>query len=77
MTRATEENLNLVECFDPRTNTCVVAPFCGLRAPLEEALRAFFKVLDEYSLADLVKGPISVVRMRRLLVDPARAEARP
>jgi Rrf2 family transcriptional regulator, nitric oxide-sensitive transcriptional repressor len=77
VTRATEENLNLVECFDRRTNTCVVAPVCGLRGPLEEALRAFFKVLDEYSLADLVKGPISVVRMRRLLVDAARAEARP
>lgn len=75
VTRATEENLNLVECFDRATNTCVVAPACGLRGPLEEALKAFLEVLDGYSLADLIKTPRSVLRMQRLLADSYVAQA--
>ena len=75
--RATEENLDLVECFDKDSNTCVLAPACGLRAPLQEALRAFLGVLDQYSLADLVSGRASARRMRRLLGDAPLAEARP
>jgi Rrf2 family nitric oxide-sensitive transcriptional repressor len=73
--RATEENLNLVECFDPETNACILTPACGLKAPLREAIEAFLAVLDGYSLADLVKGPGTVQRMRNLLNAPA-AEAR-
>jgi Rrf2 family transcriptional regulator, nitric oxide-sensitive transcriptional repressor len=65
--RATEDGFELVECFDPERNTCVVAPACGLRGPLEEALGAFLAVLDRYSLADLVKNPATFRRMRRLL----------
>lgn len=71
--RATEDSFTLVECFDRARNTCVVAPACGLRGPLEEALGAFIAVLDRYSLADLVKNPVSLRRMRRLL---ATVEAR-
>ena len=29
--RRTEPHLNLVECFDPATNTCPIAPACGLK----------------------------------------------
>jgi Rrf2 family nitric oxide-sensitive transcriptional repressor len=70
--RATEDNFALVECFDRARNTCVLAPACGLRGPLEQALDAFIAVLDRHSLADLVKNPVSLRRMRRLLVE-ARA----
>ena len=66
--RATEENFALVECFDRKRNRCVVTSACGLRGPLEEALLAFLKVLDGYSLADLIKKPGLSQRMRRLLV---------
>lgn len=55
--RATEESLVLVECFDPETNTCVLAPRCQLKGILAEALDAFLAVLDRYSLADLVRQP--------------------
>ena len=65
--RATEDGFELVECFDRERNTCVVAPACGLRGPLEEALAAFLGVLDRYSLDDLVKNPRTFQRMRRLL----------
>ena len=65
--RATEDNFHIVECFCRETNTCVVAPACGLRDPLEEALRAFLAVLDRYSLADLMRNPQAARRMQRLL----------
>jgi Rrf2 family nitric oxide-sensitive transcriptional repressor len=65
--RATEDSFALVECFDRENNRCVISPACGLRGPLEEALRAFLTVLDRYSLADLIKNPVSVRKMRALL----------
>lgn len=75
--RATEDSFALVECFDRVSNRCVVAPACGLRGPLEEALQAFLGVLDRYSLADLIKNPGSLRRMKRLLADAQMIEIRP
>jgi Rrf2 family nitric oxide-sensitive transcriptional repressor len=65
--RKTEDSLALVECFDREKNGCLVSSACGLRGPLEEALVAFFAVLDRYSLADLIANPASFNRLRRLL----------
>lgn len=53
--RATEENLDLAECFALETNTCRLVPECRFRGILSEALRAFFSVLDRYTIADLVE----------------------
>ena len=61
--RATEDNLNLVECFDPATNQCPIAPACALAPALDEALGAFMKVLDGYTLADLTAKPRSLTRL--------------
>lgn len=55
--RATEDNLNLVECFDPVTNRCPIAPACVLAGALDEALQAFLAVLDRYTLAELTARP--------------------
>lgn len=74
--RATEDSFALVECFDRERNSCVVAPACGLRGPIEKALQAFLGVLDRYSLADLIKNPSSLRRMRRLLASSALLEVR-
>lgn len=52
--RYSEGKLDLVECFDPVRNRCCIAPACGLRGVLEEALGAFLETLDRYTLADLV-----------------------
>ena len=71
--RTTEDSLALVECFDRKRNNCVVSPACGLQGPLQEALAAFFAVLDRYTLADLISNPVAHERMRRLL---ARRENR-
>lgn len=66
---ATEDNFHIVECFDGETNTCVVAPACGLRDPLQQALAAFMAVLARYTLADLINHPAAARRMRRLLAN--------
>ncbi len=55
--RRTEGGTVLVECFDPETNTCPLLGTCELRIALQEALAAFFDVLDRYTLADLVRAP--------------------
>jgi Rrf2 family transcriptional regulator, nitric oxide-sensitive transcriptional repressor len=51
--RAMEEDFTMVECFDPKTNSCVISGPCRLRGALSRALKAYFAVLDEYTLADL------------------------
>ena len=51
--RACEEDMALVECFDPATNHCRIAPACNLTGIAHEALDAFLAVFDRYTLADL------------------------
>lgn len=71
--RATEDSLAIVECFDRERNGCIVSSACGLRSVLNEALAAFFDVLDGYTLADLIGKPDISRRMRRLLADGSPA----
>lgn len=61
--RATEDNLNLVECFDPETNRCPIAPACALAPALDKALNAFLAVLDDYTLADLTAKPKALTQL--------------
>jgi Rrf2 family nitric oxide-sensitive transcriptional repressor len=51
--RITESRSALVECFNPKTNSCVISAPCRLKGVLARALKAWFAVLDEYTLADL------------------------
>lgn len=52
--RKTEEHFNIVECFDRATNTCPIIDHCGLMSVLGEALTAYLKVLDQYTLKDIL-----------------------
>lgn len=61
--RSTEDNLNLVECFDPDHNQCPIAPACALAPALDEALSAFLAVLDRYTLAQLTERPRNLQRL--------------
>ena len=54
--RRTEPDLALVPCFDPEGGGCAITPACRLRSALHQAQAAFLKVLDGYSLADLVEN---------------------
>jgi Rrf2 family nitric oxide-sensitive transcriptional repressor len=52
--RGTEDGFDLVECFDPASNTCPLAGACRLRGVLERARAAFLAELDAVTLADIV-----------------------
>lgn len=49
LVRHTEDDFDLVEC-----GACLIAPACGMTSVLDEALLAFLRVLDSYSLADVL-----------------------
>lgn len=65
LVRATEESLALVECFNADTNSCPVAPACRLSGMLDEALSAFFEVLDARTLADVLEPRDQLVALLR------------
>jgi Rrf2 family nitric oxide-sensitive transcriptional repressor len=55
LVRRTEPHFDLVECFDLETNTCPIAPACGLKGMLARAQQAFLSVLDEFNLEQILK----------------------
>ncbi len=61
--RRTEPDLDLVECFSPATNTCPIAPACGLKGVLMDARKAFLAVLDAHTLADFLPRAPTLVRL--------------
>jgi Rrf2 family nitric oxide-sensitive transcriptional repressor len=59
--RAVEDDFALVECF--RTdNTCRITPVCRLRGALQDALSAYFEILDNRTLAELVAKPKALLK---------------
>lgn len=54
--RLTEPDFHLVECFNEVDNTCPIITVCGLKGVLRKANSAFLGVLDNYTLADVLKG---------------------
>ena len=47
--RHTEDGFDLADC-----GSCIIAPACGLTGALAQALAAFMKVLDGYTLENLM-----------------------
>uniref|UniRef100_UPI003BADA7B5 RrF2 family transcriptional regulator n=1 Tax=Stappia sp. TaxID=1870903 RepID=UPI003BADA7B5 len=54
--RELEQRTALVECFPGGNGMCRIAPACRLKRALAKAREAFFSVLDDYTLEDLVGG---------------------
>jgi len=52
--RQTEDNVALVPCFTPGDTSCPLTGGCSLAGTLDEALGAFFAVLQRSTLADLL-----------------------
>ena len=63
--RDAEEDLALVECFQPGNHNCPISPICTLRGVLADAMGAFFEVLDGQTLADLMQPGAKMVRIFR------------
>jgi Rrf2 family nitric oxide-sensitive transcriptional repressor len=62
--RVTEGGDFPAECFR-EDNTCSIAPVCRLAGVLDEALKAFYRVLDAHTLADLVSNRERLVSILR------------
>lgn len=54
--RLTEGPLDLVECFNPETNTCPLIGICRLSRAMQQATKAFLAVLDDLTLADIASN---------------------
>ena len=54
--RITEGRPLPAECFDADRNACVITPVCRLRGVLSDAVKAFYAVLDRYTLEDLARN---------------------
>ena len=63
--RATETDFTMVECFNPAQNQCRLSLHCGLKGVLHQATQSYLAVLDQVTLADLVRqaSPTQVVSM--------------
>lgn len=55
----------LVECFDAKTNSCALAPFCGLAPLLRRAAAAFLRELDAVRVGELAPRPAQLRRALR------------
>lgn len=67
------------ECFAAEPSNCAIASCCHLKGVLAEAVKAFYGVLDRYTLADIARNPqelSSILHFHRP-TKPAQALARP
>jgi Rrf2 family nitric oxide-sensitive transcriptional repressor len=55
--RTTEPDFDLLECFNPATDNCIVTRACSLKGVFFEAQASFLSVLDKYTLADMAASP--------------------
>ncbi|MBK1796183.1 Rrf2 family transcriptional regulator [Devosia sp. WQ 349] len=60
--RVTEEDFDLSECVRERCAHCPLTTHCRYETALSDALRAFTKVLESYTIADLVADRDAVVK---------------
>ena len=54
--KVTEDSFAMAECFESGEIDCPLVDSCGLNSALRKALNAFFEVLQQYSIDDLVKA---------------------
>ena len=70
LVRDMEEEFNLVECFGTGSH-CQIGAVCRLRNSLSQALDAFMRVLNQYTLADLIANRHALRRALHLAPAPA------
>lgn len=56
--RSMEPDFNLLECFNPAEDRCVITRTCNLKSVLFGARDTFLQELDRYTLADTIKTPV-------------------
>jgi len=56
--KETEPHMNIQECFNRSTNTCPLIDDCRLMGVLYKARSGFMSVLEQYTLADMMKSKL-------------------
>ena len=69
----TEDSFAMADCFEKEASDCPLIDACSLSAALRRALGAFFEVLEEYSIADLVAAKADINALLGLPPQPERA----
>jgi Rrf2 family transcriptional regulator, nitric oxide-sensitive transcriptional repressor len=64
--RATEGAAVPAECFGDTPDHCSIARICRLRGVLRQAVDAFYAVLDDFTLADLVHNRSALARVLQI-----------
>ena len=64
--RATEGAAVPTECFGDTPDHCSIARICRLRGVLRQAVDAFYTVLDDFTLADLVHNRSALARVLQI-----------
>lgn len=64
--RLTEADETVIDCKDRNDKPCQIFPACRLKGVLDEAASAFFAVLDNYSLNDLVKRSSEMKKLLKI-----------
>lgn len=57
------------ECFGTSPHQCRIERICNLKGVLQEAVDAFYRVLDRYTLADMAQNRSALARV--LFIQPA------
>lgn len=65
--RLTEDSFSLAECFEPEETDCPLVANCRLTSALQEALQAFFDVLEKYTVDDLAKPSAAVISLLSMI----------
>jgi Rrf2 family nitric oxide-sensitive transcriptional repressor len=57
--KKTEPDMDLLECFNAKTDNCTISRTCRLKSMIFDGRSAFLDVLDRYTLADAAKPSVS------------------
>jgi Rrf2 family nitric oxide-sensitive transcriptional repressor len=60
--RKLESEFALVDCMSANPERCTISGCCGLQRIFNESLRAWFQVLDRYTLADAIGASRGLLR---------------
>lgn len=71
--RLTEGESKTTECIGLKADHCAIAKVCELKDVLRQAVDAFYKVLDQYTLADVTHNSHGLSKLLRIYPIPMRA----
>ncbi len=63
LVRCTESHFNIMSCFAEGEENCAIAQVCKLKGMLRRATQSFLDVLDEYTLAHILRNRDELVEI--------------